>query len=214
MHTGVIVVTNPGYVPADGYLEQALANNPSCVGFAVCKDGKMFINSMDKPDLAALKKVFTALKDVRVNMYLAKFPDGFMKDDIQPFVLIKDAEGKPVIACMLDGDWVTTASKDSSHSDEYHTAVSVLKPMFEQLWRLTKGDIKAIIEEIEGEATNNNLKNTFINRGSVHLIFNDSQVRTVVDNELEKEYDWGWTSNHYMYTEDKKEGDDPLAALL
>src|SRR6185295_9362891 len=160
------------------------------------------------------KKVFTALKDVRVNMYLAKFPDGFMKDDIQPFVLIKDAEGKPVITCMLDGDWVTTASKDSSHSDEYHTAVSVLKPMFEQLWRLTKGDIKAIIEEIEGEATNNNLKNTFINRGSIHLIFNDNQVRTVVDNELEKEYDWGWTSNHYMYTEDKKEGDDPLAALL
>lgn len=208
MRTGVIIVTNPGHVPAEGYIEQALANNPTCAGFVGYDEvtKKLVIERQDRPNLKNLMDVFTACKDSRINVWLGKAPTGYLADDIQPFVLVEDTDEKktPLVACMLDGDWVTTAPAGSNHSDEFFTALQQLRPTFSQLHRLTKGDVKAMMEEIKGEATTNNLLNTFINRGAIHLMFNDGQVVTVTKNELEKEFDWGYTSNHYMYSEDKK----------
>lgn len=201
MRTGVIASTNPGEIAADGYLAHALQNYPSCAGFVVYDGTKMHISKIRNPDLETLKKVFLGLKDSRINMHLGNYPDGFLEDDIQPFVLVEDEKKNAVVAVMLDGDWVNTAAVGSNHSDEFFVALNQLRPMLAQLFRLTKGDVNAMIEEIDGDATKQAILNTFINRGSVHFMFNNGQVRSIIKNDLEMEYPWGWVSNHVLYTE-------------
>lgn len=216
LRTGVIAVTNPGHVAAEGFVENALANNPSCAGFVIYDDGKLNISRITNPDLATLNKVFSGCKDFQVNVHLGNYPPGFLPEDIQPFVLVEDENKNPVVAVMLDGDWVNSGPTGSSHSDEFFVALNQLRPMFQQLYKLTKGDIGAMIEEVDGDATKNSILNTFIGRGSVHLMFNNGKVRTILKNELEKEYKWGWVSNPFMYTEDQKPAEKPglLSSLL
>lgn len=216
LRTGVIAVTNPGHVAAEGFVENALHNNPSCAGFVIYDDGKLNISRITAPDLATLNKVFSGCKDFQVNVHLGNYPPGFLADDIQPFVLVEDENKNPIVAVMLDGDWVSGGPTGSAHSDEFFVALNQLRPMFQQLHKLTKGDVGAMIEEVDGDATKNSILNTFVNRGSVHLMFNNGKVRTVVKNTLEQEFKWGWVSNPFMYTEDQKPEEKPglLSSLL
>lgn len=222
LRTGVIAVTTPGFTPAEGFVEQALSNNPTCAGFVIHDGKKMFVCRVDSPDAGAINKAFTAFKGMRVNAFMGNYPSGYLAEDIQPFVLL-GTDKDPKVAVMLDGDWVPAAgaAEGGNHSDEFFVAMNVLRPMFLQLERLTKGDVDAILEEVASDATHNSLMNTIINRGNIHLMFSNGKVHTVVKNELEKEFPWGWVSNHFMYSEDKKpepvvveEDDNPFNAVL
>src|SRR5205085_435955 len=76
-----------------------------------------------------------------------------------------------------------------------------------------------LLEELDGQATKNNIENLIINRGSILLLFDNGEKRLYSKNDLAKLYPWGWVSNHFMYSEDKKpepkvEATNPLAALM
>lgn len=214
MHTGAIIVTEPGFVPPEGYLRQALGNNPSCAGVTVFSDGKLHVSRVKPANPETLNKIFNAFKDRRVCIHMGNYPSGFQADDIQPFVLVEDADKKPQIVAMLDGDFISPNDK-STHSSEFFAAINHLRPLFQQLWRLTKGDVASILEEVRGDATRNAILNTFFNRGSVTLIFGNGEVYTIAKNDMQHQFPWGWVSNKYMYSEDKKPvSDNPLEALL
>lgn len=210
MRTGVITVTNPGFVAEEGYVEQALANNPTCMGLAVHDGEKIIISRLINPDMETVKKLGEGTKDFQVNTWMGSFPDGFLEDDVQPFSLVEDDKGNTVVAVMLDGDWANGGPSGSTHSDEFFVAMNHLRPMLTQLHRLTGGSVKLMIEEIDGQAGNNAITNLMVNRGAVHMIFNDGQVRTVVKNIPEKEFDWGWVSNSYLYSEEEPPVPVPL----
>jgi hypothetical protein len=201
MHRGLIIRKNPGALIAKEYLEKAIAGM-TCVGAAVATVGDdkkptllcQYLN--EAPTVAGLEEAQNTFKDDGIVFFLGEFPKGTNTEEIQPFALLADDKDQNLAVLFLEGDFVGFEKGGSSHSAEYNCAETLLGPMIAKMFNGSGQDLVKFNAELDEPLTETLIKQSYANRGTVCILTQDGKLHTWGDNELRKDYPWGWTSQH------------------
>ena len=153
----------------------------------------------DMEQIQAMRKAF--MGNV---MYMSFHNHGptMHEDDSQPYIVLADNEDQVVMVAFLEGDFSKFAHQGSSREPAWFALENVIRPRVEQFYRLAKGDMALVMEELRKESIKDEFGDCIIDRGMIALIPNDGAVFCIdVANDKGFTGDWGWCSNAYGYTE-------------
>lgn len=138
--------------------------------------------------------VLKSFSKTNVITYAGIYPDQFNEEDIQPFELFKNPQGKTAAVLFLDGMFPNFNQPQSTHSEEFFAATTYLMEKFNKIYNDCGQDINKFYEHIN---TNNILKMEMDNLGGgIHPM---SMVILTQHDKIKsfgklKDYDWGWMS--------------------
>lgn len=208
--SGVIVHRKADTFPPNEYWEKVIAENPTAWGAVRVSevDGHRFleINSgVDGISLEDIQATLTEFKDQDITFYFCNSEAAVSIKDISPYILLcqpveEDPEQEePKLVAFLEGNFPGYAQKDSSHPPEYHLVNDVLIPKFEGLFEMADGDIDKLMENLKKPHFKKELLLTSVSRGTITLVASNGVCLSFAQNDLAREFPWGWTSNHYDF---------------
>lgn len=121
------------------------------------------------------------------------------EEDLQPFVLVKDENGKALIAAFLDGNFDHhLPDKPDTHTAEFHAVKNELQPRVDKLLKLCDGDPERLMKELEDPIFGKDLVNLMQgDLGTITIAGADGTVihHKTQGDETAKETEWGWLSS-------------------
>lgn len=207
-YTTSIVSVRAGETIPDTFLHKLLEENRSAVGFVV-QDKKLEVEKF--ATLADTAKEVENLKDVLGNtkkfqrMFIFHaFPPEYDEDEIQPWTIIKDSKGNPLLVVAVEGD---LPGKDVDGSSEMLGTINeYLGPKIESLFTLVGNDPKKLYAALKDQAGfGADLMNIIGHRAHFYFMPAEGDVfahgREPEVLPLAGAFSWGSASNAYGYTE-------------
>jgi hypothetical protein len=162
----------------------------------------MSVYSFDKGFTAKeLLEARTYFPGETVTFWLASSKQDIADNDIQPYIILKDQEDKPVLAVFLEGDFPSYMKTDSSFSPEYHAVEDYLKTVVDECLA-THPDIEDMDEMLSAIIADLAQKKEEIEtslfggkRGLMAVVAANGE-RCLFTNGIKENTDWGWTSDH------------------
>lgn len=200
-HEGVVLHKKKDMVIPKELFEKVLEGYQSCMGYALAADGKIYMATFDDPPFrwTEIEEIMTQQKQYEIMFFFGKFPVGFSKEDLQPFTVFSDNSDVPLIAAFMVGDYTPFNRADSNLSNAYHCLTAVVQEDIDQLIRLTKGDIGAIMEEINTPKSRKNWLGNNVSSGAIAILGSTGQWVLFQNNNSFREFPWGWTTNNLGY---------------
>lgn len=201
---GVVILKAAHHLIPDEFLEIVLKENPTCGGAALStfdKEPTLFCDTFDKPDLKSFKDIQESFQDSTILFFAGNYPEGYLKEDRQPFNLLRDEKDKVLMVGFLEGDFEGFQKEGSKHSGEFFAANEYLAPKLSYLYGLVGNDMAKLIKELQSPVNIRDLRNTFEDRGTMILMPYTGDIITCSENPDEKEFSWGGTSKTYGYQE-------------
>lgn len=197
-HEGVILLKKKEQVIPKDLFNKVLAEHQSCMGYALAADGKIYMATYDDPPFRweEIEEIMTHQKQYEIMFFFGKFPAGFMKEDLQPFTLFSNEGDVPLIVGFMVGDYTPFTRPDSNLSNAYHCLTTVIQEDIDQLIRLTKGDIGAIMEEINTPKSRKNWLGNNVSSGAIAILGSTGQWVLFQNNNSFREFPWGWATNN------------------
>lgn len=218
MHTGTAVLKHAGCDIPDAYLSKVLENQTS-IGVAQQVEGKLLVSRRKKTlSMADMATIGQALHDKECLFFFQTGPDPTFEDDVGPFEILSDSDGKPCLIAFLDGNFSQFEQQESSHSPQFFAVQEEILPRIKKLYNLHNGDVKKLMADIsEDRHFAKDLINTLVgDRGSIILWASDCDpitFRVPVDESF-TEFDWGTVTNNLGYSDTPASvADDMLAEL-
>lgn len=212
MHKGVIIIKHADQLVPQAAFEEALKTCKSCYGASMAAEGQLVVGAVGKAGtLEELMQTQTDNKDLGVIFYFGDYPADYQREDMQPFVLLRDTEAKPILACFLEGDFKHHVPDKSLHSGEYSVVTDTLIPKLKTYFEMVDNNIDKLMETLEKPAIGKELSNTFSDRGVIVFMSNTRKIITYSENALEGTFPWGSMSQVGDYKEgaDAKEESQP-----
>jgi hypothetical protein len=136
--------------------------------------------------------------------YLLKSDQQVLEDDQQPFVLIESEDEKPLLVAFINGDFVTYAKTDSSHTNEYHFATEFLLDAVCNVYDECQEDLDKTLTVLDSPKFREKLQKEIVGEGRIVLIPFKGQFLTFSKDKAQ-EYDWGLVTDECGYEEEKPE---------
>lgn len=211
-YTSAIVVKNKTFAVDPEWTKRALVGYPSYYGIAAVVDdydeaGKVTGKTMqvlrqavDKDHPALNLETFETLQeDYKEDSLVAIFKrgSGLLPEDQQPFVLMQNEDESPALVAFVDGDYPGYIKTAATQSPAFFFVQEYLLEKINQIAQLSGGDMDVLMAEL--------LKSTFkkdidremsSNRSSLTLFADNDKLISFHNNNLKREFDWGWVSNH------------------
>ena len=200
MQTGVLMGSNEGQSIPTPVLTKAGQLFPDYVGIAMLgNDGKFAISRGIKPDMA---KAIASIEEIqkenvgeKLFVYFGKSPTGYLPDDLQPYVVLQDNKGEPLILAFAEGDYTPFTHDDSTKSREFFFIDELVRPTIDEAFA---GDLEALLKKLEGPLTRKNFMNAITGRGECLLLCANGSNPKFTKNAATfgRDYTWGWITNH------------------
>lgn len=208
-YKGTVITRFGGHDVPDGFWEKVLAElKPNTFGAAMVKDGAIMSTYIEEKDqkeitLEYLKEIGTMFKDCAVIHHLGNFPAAYSQQDAQPCILIEDDKGDPRLAAFFNGDFHPgIGPRNVAHSDAYIAAHFQVMPKLHQIYRLARGDLNALLEEMKGPVTTQELQALFNGEGIMTFLAGTGEIMPFCSkDDLLKKHVWGWTTNNHGFAE-------------
>ncbi len=213
MYKGAIIIKNSGLLVPVKAFESTVGLFPSCYGAATAYDGQLIAGAVaSKGNIPELMKSQEENQDVPMIFYFGNYSSGFLKDDMQPFTLLSDDEGRKLLMAFLEGDFGHYAKEGSTHSPESFVVSSELVPKIKLLNKMCDGDLSKIMEALGDDSIHGDMTKLFADRGVVTIFAANGQILSYSENALEGTFPWGWMSQvgDYKEGEAKKEASSGL----
>lgn len=204
-HQGMISMVLADQEAPDDFIEHALKEHESGIGFCVCiADGEKGLikvdGSSEKTSLDQVKAVDEDYKDSTRFYYFAKFPNEFNEASIQPFPVLSDDADNLEMICLMDGNFDEKAIEGSKYSADYDVLTKYIQPAIKRIYKGCDKEIHDTMQEIATDPSLPDLINTFYKgRASIVLLASNGEYVIFGENALMTEYDWGWSSNPGTY---------------
>lgn len=120
-------------------------------------------------------------------------------DDISPFPILFDADGKTTMVAFLDGDFSEFDNTETVHSAAYNCVQKKIIPLVNKAKKTAGDDLGAIISELSDDLWSDTWGNLMVgSEGSITLMAANGDVKTfLVRGETSAaDIDGGWTSNN------------------
>jgi hypothetical protein len=204
-HSGVIIVKNKGQLIPEPYLEKVIKAFDSCYGLALVEEKEILTDTVDKDvPIDVLIKTQQDFRKESIVFHFGKYPSGFLKDDVQPFVALKHDNGKPALVLFLEGDFSGFAKTGSLHSPEFFAAYDTLMPKLQDNFNLTGHDIDKLMGHLQNAVSfKKEMNNLWLKQGNIVMLASSGEVLSFSDSVSNQrmKYDWGWTTNRLDYSE-------------
>ena len=201
MSQGVILVKNQKFLIPDDLLAKTVELNKTAAGCALVMPGNKYIDidaGIGAIPLSDAKKAQEAFKEATVLFWYVNAPSGaFLKEDLQPFVLIRDSNEKPILVAFLEGDFSAYKELDSSHTNEFFAIQKHILPKFTKLYGFVGNNIDKLMAELDDPVIRGELIQNAGTRGTITFLAGTGQISTFHNNDLKRDYVWGWTSNAF-----------------
>lgn len=212
----LIIVKNAGSLVPEGYLKLAEKSFVSYGGLAqVLPDGLMVMT--DNATVAEGSTNTLQTEDKESVMYIALGKDDKPNpDNIQPFVLLKTPTGDPLMAVLIDGDFVDHVDETSVFSAARNYCNTVLQPKINFLYRKNKNDIDAVMVALSAPEISDDLLKQGIHTEGDHFCIGfiantkepKNRTRLLVNDKsiITGEYSWGMVSRSLGWNEETSMG--------
>jgi hypothetical protein len=204
---GLIIVPTLGQVPTKAFMQIAYAKFPSFMGSAVAlNDGtpEIVVSVDDKlPDLDTFLNILDQNKNDPMMLFLADTGKNKLSDESQqPFIFVKDAQGKDVVVGCMEGEYFAAKDADPKHTDEYHVSQVISMQLNRMFAKQCGSDMEKFQTELEDPATKQLIDAMAGSRGVVTLLTVLGKVfKYEKGNELSHEYPWAYVSQKLGYEE-------------
>lgn len=135
--------------------------------------------------------------DARKVMWLCNTSQTLAPEDAQPYSIVEDDDGTPLMVAFADGDFVSFVKTDSAFSAEYHAVTDWLKPHLNLL--IEKADsVEEAIAALDTKENKAGIENEFFGdqRGAFVIASADMAQLFQHKNSTALKEDWGWSSDH------------------
>lgn len=218
-YTTSIVTVKAGQTIPDTFLQKLIAENRSAIGFVI-QDKKLEVEKF--PDaggtLGTVDKVFADMKDILKNTVkfqrmfcFQNFPLEYDEDERQPWTIIKDSKGSPMLVVALEGD---LPGRDIDGSSEMLGTINeYLGPKIEALFTLVGNDPKKLYAALKDQkGFGADLMNLIGHRAVFAFMPTEGDIFAHGKNEIGGHFSWGTASLAYDYTESAIAAATPLPA--
>jgi len=208
-HKAIIIGKNKDKVIPDAYLEKVLAEfGPTSdakyhlsIGVAFPSNGivEHFEETPSTPTLDSVKEAMEAFPSDSV-YYFARSDSEIQKEDLQPYSLIQNDEGKSILMAFLEGTFPSYENNDT-HMPEHYVITDYVEGKLGEVWGQQEEDLTKVLKVIRTETFKREFTNLFIPRGMITLIAGTGEIFSYAKNDIAGSYPWGWTSNKLDYLE-------------
>lgn len=207
-HTVSIVVVKANEDIPDTFLHVLCKENPSAAGFAIQVNGKIEVEKF--PDLrgrtiddnyATMRKIITNSKKHQRMFCFHAFPPEFDETECQPWIIVKDSKGSPIIVVALEGD-LPGLETDDGDSEMLGALIKEVGPKIEALYNLTGNDPKKLYAALKDQTLfGNDMLKLIGHRAIFAFMPTEGDVFSHGKNEIGGNFSWGSASMAYDYTE-------------
>lgn len=224
MMRGVTIVKKADRSLNKDFLGLAMGKYTKCWGISTPANKGDYLATIRSSKLRTADSIFEMAEKYQDRVMILYFGEqgegeASHEDDFQPFTLLEDADGRPILIAVLEGDFSEFYKKDSSHSPQFFCVNEDLIPRVKKAYNYVNGDIGLLMEELANKSSSRDIANLMVgDRGSVTLYAfgYEPLCYTLKDDTTFKQYDWGWVSNSLGFkTNDPiAEVEDELAELV
>lgn len=209
-HEAVILVRDKDKEFDKAFLELAVARYGSVVGTAFVYDGVLEAEAHDaSANVDKIMELNASFKECAIVHFLGKFPEGFNKEDNQPFTVLADQDGNPMLVCFLEGDFSQFHQAGSARSDAYFTFVKELQPKLKKIAQEKDGDLDEVLKELDHPVTKKDILRYMGTRGTVTFVAENGAIMSIAFNKELTEHPWGWASREIKAEEFPEKEDAP-----
>jgi hypothetical protein len=211
-YKGLLLFKAKGSLVPEAFLEEIAKKFPSAMGFAIAaknpqtRQPELELAHVVEPNSAKnIGECFSIAKDNDVLAYFADFPENFTAESVQPFVVLKNSQGAPILVAALSGDVNPVFAKGSNlgHSHDYFANEKLLVPRFAKMFTEKGNDLSKVMAHLNEPETQETLINSLTTDNMTLAIMALNGTIHVLDNNSERhmKYPWGWVSDHLDYKE-------------
>lgn len=215
--TQSIVQVNANETIPPALLMKLLTENRSYLGFVVREAGSMVVERFDDIEDEPVEKHFKEFTGILENtkkfsrMFIfGQCPEEFETAEVQPWTIIKDSKGSPMVVVAIDGDFPQHVG-DGKTSEAFNYVNDYLGPKIEEMYALFGNDPSKLDTYLRGPAFGKDLALTYGHRAVFEFMPLVGLPFTQGKNEIGCEVTWGRASNVYGYTESVMEAATPIA---
>lgn len=199
-----IVTVKPNETVPDALLIKLFSENRSAVGLVV-RNGTVIdvekFTEMDsvEDEVKEYRGILEKTKAYYRQICLSALPAGFDASEVQPWVILKDSKGLPILTVSCEGDFSKHTKEGQS---EFFTLVNdYLGPKIEGLYKMVGNDPKKLMDYLRSKEFATDLEQVYGHRGVFEFMPAEGEPFAHGTNELGVEAAWGRASNVYGYTE-------------
>lgn len=214
LHTVSIVPVKANETIPPTLLHKLLTENRSWLGFVVRETGQIVVEKYDdigKDTVENHVKEFTGILDNTKSFprmfCFGSFPEKFDSDEVQPWTVIKDSKGNPMLVVAMEGDFPGRGIEGLS--EFYGLMNEYLGPKIESMYNLLGNDPEKLFNYLRSDTFAADLKNVYSHRAVFAFMPMTGEPFSHGQNELGGKYSWGAASNVYGYTESAQEAATP-----
>lgn len=203
MAKNVVAVKSKGFSIAQEYISRA-CKEAAYLGVALAQDGKLVIHhEPSKPTVEGVNSILEKFKDSTVVFCFGENTKTLLEEDRLPFHIILDKNKGDEVAVFLTGDFQGYEVKNSSHTNEYHCFQDFLEKKLPKIYRGAGSDITEFLKELNDPITQQDLSNSWTNRGFISMLASNGEAVTVFNkgNVFVRPYSWGTVSDGLNYEE-------------
>lgn len=122
------------------------------------------------------------------------------EEDIPPFEVLTNGEGKPILMAMLNGDFNMYRKERSEHTPEFFFHNEYMVEKLRREFRLAGNNIEEFMKTLEEPILIKDLLNA-CGRGTIMFLSSTGQFKTIEHNDGHRSFPWGTVSDHLGYVE-------------
>ncbi len=208
MKTGVIIMKKGNARVPDDFLKLVLGQNDTflAASFVHKADKKppvlMRTANVDDVTLERFNAGQTAFEDTILLSYLGQASEEIPQSNYQPFTALADKDGNALIYAYLEGDFSPFHHPKDVKSDAAFAVEKYLTPKLISMYNASGMKIEKLEKLLDDDMFKVDLQLMSAARGIVVLqLVNGKMFCIEKNNELSKEFDWGWASNTFGYVD-------------
>lgn len=214
MNISTIVSIPAGQLADKAFMTEALTKFPTVIGFAIQHENELITEShktsMKYDDLDVIIGANTQ-SGHRV-VLLGNWPAFESVEDVGPYVL-EDRQGQPIAAVFMEGDFSDYRSEGDKHVDEFNVWFDEVGERIEKLYIAAGEDYDKFVESLKDGKFQKIVSKSYSHRGQFVILTRTGEPIAFgkADDEVCKQYKWGWVSNShgFTYTEAAPEPEKP-----
>lgn len=221
-YEGTLVLKNVNQALPESLLTHILSKYKHAIGFsqlAAGAAGKMDIITTNDPEVISVEQFMEFQNDLPADkpalFFFSANPNG-TEDSIQPFAIIVNEAGDPVVSAVVDGDFPSFAEKDSKHSPAFLYTQKYLVPKLQNTWNMLDKNIGRFMGHLQQNVARMDMEMSLGAKGFICLFANTGEHLIFAKEQAATKFDWGWVTDPVGYSEDTSEvmAEEPVKKSL
>lgn len=216
MYTSSLVQVKPGQTIPETFLHKLCTENRSAIGIVVRSDKGIDIEKHKIVDdveetMKMMKTVQENTKKFSRMFTFHSFPDDYDEDaELQPYVLIKDSKGNPLLCVGIEGDFPKYVdTSPDGFSEAFKLVDDWLGDKVQSMFKILGNNPSKVYDWLQSEQFSKDFHDQIGHRGCLYFMPSTGNMFAQEKNDIGVDAGWGTASFAYGYTEAVAEAATP-----